>query len=90
MQISKILLKSVTMYTRPHCALCEKAKHNILRASEKVAFDYREVDITKPENVKYLKKYWMDIPVVHIDNGMHVEEVVHRLSTEKALEILGS
>jgi 4a-hydroxytetrahydrobiopterin dehydratase len=54
---------AVTLYTRAHCPLCEKAK-SAIRASG-VAVQLTEVDIDRDETLR--ARYTDDVPVIHVD-----------------------
>jgi glutaredoxin len=58
-------LRSLVLYTKAGCHLCDVAKALILSVRRSVAFEYREVDIALDEELFDLYKH--DIPVVTID-----------------------
>lgn len=49
----------VTFFTRPYCGLCDDAKKTLSNAWDvsKNKFDYKEIDITGPENKDWFDKY---------------------------------
>lgn len=61
--IIRLLATKVTFFTRPQCGLCENAKGALSKAwdQSKTKFDYKEVDITKPENSEWFDKYVSEI-----------------------------
>ena len=66
--------RTVTIYSRPGCHLCDDAKAAILSAGCSDLFTLEEVNIESDEEL--LKKYKYDIPVVAIDG---VEAFIHRV-----------
>lgn len=85
----------VTFFTKPSCGLCETAKLNLSKAWDlaPTKFDYKEIDISKPENKAWYDVYAFDIPVVHFDgipstNGKSPLKLMHKIETKKVLEIL--
>jgi len=54
--------RSVVLYGRPDCHLCEEARALLGRLAPEYGFDVREVDITADRDA-YLR-YWSLIPVV--------------------------
>jgi glutaredoxin len=66
----------VTLYTRPHCHLCDEAKQAILASDCRDQFTLREVNIDLDPAL--VRRYGWDIPVVLI-NG--VETFKHRLTS---------
>ncbi|PRT54104.1 hypothetical protein B9G98_01724 [Wickerhamiella sorbophila] len=90
MRISQYLLKSVTFYTRPQCGLCGTAKTNLMAAGKTVPFDYKEVNIDEPENKEFYDLYAFDVPVMKFEDGSSEKIVMHRITTEQAIETLNS
>lgn len=67
-------MRSVTLYARPGCHLCDQAREAILALRGELApFELREVDIESDEalHARYLER----IPVVEVD-GAVVSELV--------------
>ena len=62
----------VLMYSRPGCGLCDRAREVILRERERIAFDYREVDISGDDALEL--EYGIRIPVVLVD-GQELFEI---------------
>jgi glutaredoxin len=58
-------LRQVVLYKKPGCHLCDHARAIILAMRQKVAFDFREIDIGLDAELFDLYKF--DIPVVEID-----------------------
>jgi len=60
-----LAVAEVLMYSRPGCGLCDRAREVILRERERIAFDYREVDISGDDALEL--EYGIRIPVVLVD-----------------------
>jgi glutaredoxin len=54
----------ITLFTREHCGLCVQAKAALSSVWDARPFDYREVDIVKPEAKAWRDLYDFDVPVV--------------------------
>lgn len=55
------------MYSRPHCGLCDEARATILAVRGRVAFEFREVDISGDDALEL--EYGIRIPVVLVDGS---------------------
>jgi glutaredoxin len=76
-------MQVVTIFTRPDCHLCERAKEVIARCQQQVNFVLEEVDISqKPELFEH---YGNDIPIILLD-GLEVAR--HVVRERKLLELL--
>lgn len=73
----------LTLYTKTPCPLCDELVAELAPFMDQLQLE--KVDITKPENRKYLKLYRNDIPVLHF-NGEFL--CMHRLDTERLIEKL--
>ncbi|XP_052862843.1 acetyl-CoA acetyltransferase, mitochondrial isoform X1 [Anopheles cruzii] len=67
----------LTLYTHDHCSLCDDLVGQ-LEAQFAGRYRLEKVDITRKENVKYLRLYRVDIPVLFL-NGQYL--CMHRLNT---------
>ena len=67
-----LAVAEVLMYWRPGCGLCDRAREVILRERERIAFDYREVDISGDDALEL--EYGIRIPVVLVD-GQELFEI---------------
>jgi glutaredoxin len=67
-----LAVTEVLMYSRPGCGLCDRAREVILRERERIAFDYREVDISGDDALEL--EYGIRIPVVLVD-GQELFEI---------------
>ena len=65
----------LTLYTKDPCPLCDKLVEQLEPFKER--FVMEKVDITKRENLRYLRLYRNDIPVLHL-NGQFL--CMHRLN----------
>jgi glutaredoxin len=67
-------LRTVTLYTRPGCHLCDEARDAILRMRDKgAAFELDEIDIETDDELH--RAYLERIPVVAVD-GELVSELI--------------
>ena len=73
----------LTMYTKPGCHLCERAKQVIQRCQQKTSFTFVEVDISQSEDLT--ERYGRDIPVILLD-GCEIGR--HFVRERKLLELL--
>jgi hypothetical protein len=58
-------VRTVLMYSRPGCGLCDEARSVILEAREGVTFDFMEVDVSGDDALE--REYGLRIPVVLVD-----------------------
>jgi glutaredoxin len=58
-------VRTVTLYTRPGCHLCDEARADLERVRDEVEFLLEEVDITSDDalHARYLER----IPVIALD-----------------------
>lgn len=73
----------LTLYTKNPCPLCDELVDELQPFSHRVRLE--KVDITRMENLKYLKLYRYDIPVLHL-NGEFL--CMHRLDAAQLEEKL--
>lgn len=91
MRIGGSLFSAVRFFTRPNCALCAEAKHQVELAAKSVKFSYSEVDITVPENAEWFKKYAFDVPVLHVQSSPTSEPYkifMHRVRSHELIEAI--
>jgi glutaredoxin len=70
-------MKTVVLYSRPDCHLCDEARAAILRMREQgVRFELREIDIESDEEL--LSRYLERIPVVAMDGELVSELILDR------------
>jgi len=75
-------MRSVTLYTRPGCHLCDEARETIVALrGELPPFELREVDIGSDDALD--SRYLDRIPVVEVD-GAVVSELVFEPSRFRA------
>ncbi len=79
--------RTVTLYGRPGCCLCDDAREVIERVRGRVPFELEERDIERDEAL--LRRYLERIPVVAIDGREAFELFVEESSLERALEEAG-
>jgi glutaredoxin len=63
--------RTVLMYARPGCGLCDEARRVILGERERTPFRYEEVDISGDDALEL--EYGIRIPVVLIDGDERFE-----------------
>jgi glutaredoxin len=73
----------ITIYTKPGCHLCDRAKELLLRCQSKANFGLEEADIS--QNPELAARYGNDIPVVLLDGREIARHVVRE---RKLLELL--
>jgi glutaredoxin len=79
-------MRHVTLYHARDCSLCERARGQLRRAREQVAFELAEIDITGVEELESRYREWL--PVVEIDGARvfvyYVDErrLLHKLGAE--------
>jgi glutaredoxin len=73
----------ITIYSKPDCHLCERAKGVIERCRTKAEFAIEIVDIS--QNPELLDRYRDDIPVILLDGN---EIARHFVRERKLLELL--
>jgi len=60
-------MRTVTLYTKPDCPLCEKAERLLRRLQGEFPFDLDVIDITKDEAL--FERYCLEVPVVAIEGA---------------------
>lgn len=58
-------LPTLTLYTRDPCPLCDELKEELKPYTNR--FHFKTVDISKKDNVRYLRLYRYEIPVLFLD-----------------------
>ena len=64
-------MSTVTMYSRPRCGLCDRAREVILGVREEVPFGYEEVFVDDDEELE--RAYGLRVPVVLVDGEEEFE-----------------
>jgi glutaredoxin len=64
-------MKTVTLYTRPGCHLCDDARAKLLALRRRTLFTLEEIDIEQDDALH--RAYLERIPVIHLD-GEHVSD----------------
>jgi glutaredoxin len=77
------IARTVVVYGRPGCHLCEQALAVIERVRSRTSFRLREVDIETDDEL--LRAYLERIPVVAIDGAVAFELFVDEAAFEQAL-----
>jgi glutaredoxin len=73
----------ITIYSKPDCHLCDRAKEVIDRCRARVEFTVEVVDIS--QNPELLERYRHEIPVILLDGN---EIARHFVRERKLLELL--
>jgi hypothetical protein len=63
--------RTVLMYSRPGCGLCDEAREVILAERERTPFVYEEVDVSASDELEL--EYGIRIPVVMVDGEERFE-----------------
>lgn len=61
----------ITLFTRQNCGLCTKAKSVLSELWNRRPFEFKEIDIIKPESKPWRDLYEFDVPVVSLAQGNH-------------------
>ena len=64
-------MKTVTLYTRPGCHLCDDARAKLLAVRERTPFTLEEIDIEQDDALH--RAYLERIPVIDVD-GDHLSD----------------
>ena len=78
-----IVVPRMTIYSKPGCHLCERAKAVLARCQRRINFALEEVDIS--QNPELLQRYGNDIPVILLDGH---EIARHFVRERKLLDLL--
>jgi hypothetical protein len=78
-------MRTVVLYGREGCCLCDEARETLGRVRAKHPFDFQERDIDADEQV--LRAYLERIPVVTIDGVEAFELIVDEDEFERALTV---
>ncbi|CAK7270876.1 hypothetical protein SEPCBS57363_004326 [Sporothrix epigloea] len=76
----------ITLFTRPNCGLCVRAKSALSAVWDVRHFDYHEIDIIDPAAQKWRNLYDLDVPVIHISRTTAGEEDPQKAS--KAVKLM--
>jgi predicted thioredoxin/glutaredoxin len=60
----------VQLFSKKYCGICEDVHYQLLKLQEGMKFDLQIVDVELKENKAYLRKYYNDIPVIHLDQEL--------------------
>ncbi len=78
-------MKTVTIYSKPACHLCDIAKERVLKVQKNIPFDLKFVDIRGTQAL--FDQYCEKIPVVSVDQEeVFVYRVSEKLLAKKLLE----
>lgn len=75
-------LPTLTLYTKDPCQLCDELKEELKPYMNK--FIFTTVDITQKENLRYLRMYRYEIPVLFLDGQFLCKHKLdHRLLEDR-------
>lgn len=77
-EVSSGSLPVITLYTHDHCSLCDDLVEE-LEVNFHGRYQLEKIDITKKENLSFLRLYRLDIPVCFL-NGQFLCK--HRLNAD--------
>lgn len=79
-------LPTLTLYTKDPCPLCDELKEELTPYMDKFKFEI--VDISKKENLRYLRLYRYEIPVLFLDGYFLCKHKLdHRLLEDRLKEL---
>jgi Glutaredoxin-like domain (DUF836) len=82
-------MKSVLLYSRPECHLCEQARAEILALrDEGLRFELEEIDIESDDGLH--RRYLERIPVVTVDGQLVSELILDRDALRARLDTVGT
>jgi predicted thioredoxin/glutaredoxin len=82
-------MKSVVLYSRPQCHLCEEAMAEVLGLREEgLRFELEEIDIESDEALH--RRYLERIPVVTVDGELVSELILDRDALRARLDTVGA
>ena len=79
-------MRTVVLYSRPGCCLCDDAREILERVRSRRPFDLSEVDIDADEAL--LRAYLERIPVVTIDGVEAFELFVDEVKLERRIDMV--
>jgi glutaredoxin len=79
-------MRTVVLYSRPGCCLCDDAREILERVRSRRPFDLSEVDIDADEAL--LRAYLERIPVVTIEGVEAFELFVNEIELERRLDMV--
>ena len=83
MGFAAAMSQKITIYSKPGCHLCDRAKEVVERCRHHADFAWEEIDIS--QNPELLERYRNDIPVILLDGKEIARHVVRE---RKLLELL--
>jgi Glutaredoxin-like domain (DUF836) len=78
-------VRSVVLYARPDCHLCDEARQVILRVRRRAVFSFDEIDIETDDDL--VREYGIRIPVVAVDGEERFEIAVDAAELERLVRI---
>jgi glutaredoxin len=81
-------LPKITLYTKDPCPLCDELKAKLVPYMHRIQFE--SVDITKKENVRWLRLYRYEIPVVFLNGEYLCKHSLDENLLDRRLKIIES
>jgi len=79
-------LPKLTLYTRDPCPLCDELKEDLSPYLHLV--DFETVDISKKDNVRWLRLYRYEIPVLFLNREFLCKHRLNEALLKRRLELL--
>lgn len=79
-------LPTLTLFTKYPCPLCDELMHELNPYLNRVKFE--TTDITKKENVRYLRLYRYEIPVLFLNGQYLCKHVLDKRLLEERLQLI--
>jgi glutaredoxin len=81
-------MRTVVLYGREGCCLCDDARESLLRIRARRPFAFQERDIDRDDALQ--RAYLERIPVIEIDGVEEFELLVDEAELERRLDMVGS
>ncbi|KAH8809773.1 hypothetical protein F5882DRAFT_96887 [Hyaloscypha sp. PMI_1271] len=75
----------ITLFTRANCSLCTKAKQTLSEVWDVKPFEFKQIDVMRPEEKNWRNLYEFDTPVIHINSSKKSDELPELASQAKKL-----
>lgn len=77
-------LPILTLYTKDPCPLCDEVKLKVLPYLNRCTFEM--VDITKKENIRWLRLYRYEIPVLFLNGQYLCKHILNEVLLARRLQ----
>ena len=82
------MVRTITLYGKPGCHLCDEAREAVRRVRKRRPFDLEEVDVTLDPGLH--RRYGERIPVLVLDGEELFELFVDTAALEERLDKVGA